>query len=94
MKTLLRWCFRNITARYPGTLLVLAILLAVLSVWVASSSIYNPRMDNLLPENLSLVKEVNHVVELTGGSGPLVLVLEGLHQSKAPPVINELTQRL
>ncbi|MEC7641466.1 MAG: MMPL family transporter [Nitrospinota bacterium] len=61
---------------------------------VASGLSYNSRMDNLLPENLSLVKEFNHVVDKTGGSGPLVLVLEGLHQNKAPQIINELTQRL
>ena len=94
MKTILKWCYQNITSKYPGTLLILAVLLSGVSLMIASGLTYNSRMDNLLPENLQLVKEFNYVVEKTGGSGPLVLVLEGLSQNKAPMVIDELTRRL
>lgn len=74
--------------------MALAVVSSGFSLMIASGLTYNPRMDNLLPENLQLVKEFNHVVEKTGGSGPLVLVLEGLNQNKAPMVLNELTRRL
>ena len=94
MKSLLRWCFLNITARYPGTLIVLALLLCLLSIKTASELDYNPRMDNLLPQELDLIKEFNHVVDKIGGSGPLVLVLENLDPRKAPKVIDQLTQEL
>jgi hypothetical protein len=50
-------------------------------------------MDNLLPQDLPLIKEFNEVVSKTGGSGPLVVVLEGLAQDKAPLVISQLSQR-
>ena len=51
-------------------------------------------MDNLLPQDLDLVKEFNEVVEKTGGSGPLVVVMEGLNTPDAPKVIDELTKQL
>ena len=51
-------------------------------------------MDNLLPQNLDLIKEFNEVVEITGGSGPLVVVLEGLSTPDAPKVIDELARQL
>jgi len=50
-------------------------------------------MDNLLPQDLPLIKEFNEVVSKTGGSGPLVVVLEGLSQDKAPLVIGQLSER-
>lgn len=94
MKTFLKWCFLNITARFPGALLLAALILSGVSVWLASGLSYNPRMDNLLPQDLDLIKEFNEVVEKTGGSGPLVVVLEGLNPGNAPEVINRLTERL
>ncbi len=91
MKSVLRWCFLNITVRHPGVLILLALVLCVLSIRTASQLSYNPRMDNLLPQELELIKEFNHVVEKIGGSGPLVLVLENLDPRKAPKVIERLT---
>ncbi len=55
---------------------------------------YNPRMDNLLPKNLELVKDFNEVVDITGGSGPLVVVLEGLKALDTSRVIDELAEQL
>ena len=94
MKTVLSWCFKNITQRYPGTLLALAVLLSAISVYVASGLSFNPRMDNLLPQDLPLIKEFNEVVAKTGGSGPLVVVLEQLNPAEAPEVIDRLTLAL
>ena len=94
MKTILSWCFQKITRRYPGTLLVFAILLSGLSIYWASSLNFNPRMDNLLPQDLPLIKEFNEVVAKTGGSGPLVVVLEKLNPIQAPEVIDKLTRAL
>lgn len=94
MKNLLRWCFKNITQKYPGTILVVAIFLSGFSIYVATHLSYDSRMDNLLPKDLPLIKEFNEVVAKTGGSGPLVVVLEGLDQSKAPGVISHLSQLL
>lgn len=90
MKTVLGWCFKKITLRYPGTLLILAIILSGISVYWASGLSFNPRMDNLLPQDLPLIKEFNEVVAKTGGSGPLVVVLENLNPIQAPEVIDEL----
>ena len=42
-------------------------------------------------QDLPLIKEFNEVVAKTGGSGPLVVVLEGLDQGEAPEVINHLS---
>jgi len=50
-------------------------------------------MDNLLPQDLKLVREFNQVVDKTGGTGPLVVVLEGLKPKEAPEVIDILTGR-
>ncbi|MFQ5715736.1 MAG: RND family transporter [Nitrospinales bacterium] len=94
MKTFLNWYFQNIITKYPGVLLSLAILLSALSVFVASGLTYNTRMDNLLPEKLGMIKEFNEVVDKIGGSGPLVVALEGLAPEQAPKVIDELSQRL
>ena len=94
MKTVLAWCFKKITYRYPGTLLILAILLSGMSVYWASGLSFNPRMDNLLPQDLPLIKEFNEVVAKTGGSGPLVVVLEQLNPFQAPEVIGKLARAL
>ncbi|MBT7178314.1 MAG: MMPL family transporter [Nitrospina sp.] len=94
MKTVLAWCFKKITRRYPGTLLVLAILLSGVSIYWASGLTFNPRMDNLLPQDLPLIKEFNEVVDKTGGSGPLVVVLEQLNPFQAPEVIGKLARAL
>jgi len=94
MKTVLAWCFKKITSRYPGTLLILAILLSGVSIYWASGLTFNPRMDNLLPQDLPLIKEFNEVVAKTGGSGPLVVVLEQLNPFRAPEVIGKLARAL
>lgn len=51
-------------------------------------------MDNLLPQDLPLIKEFNEVVAKTGGSGPLVVVLEQLNPIQAPEVIDNLARAL
>ena len=94
MKNILRWCFKNITQKYTGQILILALLLSGFSIYISTGLSYNSRMDNLLPQDLPLIKEFNEVVSKTGGSGPLVVVLEGLGQDKAPVVISQLSQLL
>ena len=86
MKNILRWCFKNITQKYPGRILIIALLLSGFSIYISMGLSYDSRMDNLLPKDLPLIKEFNEVVAKTGGSGPLVVVLEGLGQDKAPLV--------
>ena len=71
-----------------------AILLSGLSIYVSLGLSYNSRMDNLLPQDLPLIKEFNEVVAKTGGSGPLVVVLEGLGQKRAPEAIRKLSNLL
>jgi len=93
MKNILRWCFKNITQKYPGRILIVALLLSGFSIYISTGLSYDSRMDNLLPKDLPLIKEFNEVVAKTGGSGPLVVVLEGLGQDKAPLVISQLSQR-
>ena len=93
MKNILRWCFKNITEKYPGRILIVALFLSGFSIYISTGLSYDSRMDNLLPQNLPLIKEFNEVVSKTGGSGPLVVVLEGLGQDKAPLVISQLSQR-
>lgn len=51
-------------------------------------------MDNLLPQDLPLIKEFDEVVAKTGGSGPLVVVLEQLNPILAPEVIEKLARAL
>ncbi len=94
MKTVLSWCFKNITSRYPGTLLILAIILSGISIYWASGLNFKPRMDNLLPQDLPLIIEFNEVVAKTGGSGPLVVVLENLNPLQAPQIIDKLARIL
>jgi len=94
MKPFLRWCFNNITKKYAGALVAGALVLSVVSLIIASGLTYNPRMDNLLPQDLELIQEFNEVVAKTGGSGPLVLVLENLAPNRAPQVVEELTNRM
>ena len=91
MKNILRWCFKNITQKYPGTILIGAFFLSGFSIYIATHLTYDSRMDNLFPKDLPLIKEFNEVVAKTGGSGPLVVVLEGLDQGEAPEVINHLS---
>jgi len=94
METVLAWCFNKIPRRFPGALLILAIVLSGISIYVASGLNFRPRMDNLLPQDLPLIKEFNEVVAKTGGSGPLVVVLERLNPIKASNVIDKLTRAL
>ena len=93
MKNILRWCFKNITQKYPCWILTSALLLSGFSIYISTGLSYDSRMDNLLPQDLPLIREFNEVVSKTGGSGPLVVVLEGLAQDKAPLVISQLSQR-
>ncbi|MFT4578314.1 MAG: putative RND superfamily exporter protein [Nitrospinales bacterium] len=92
MKLILSWCYKNITEKFPGTLIVVALVLSGFSVYLAADLKFNPKMDNLLPQDLPLIKEFNEVVEKTGGSGPLVVVLENLDPIQAPEVINHLAK--
>ena len=94
MKNILKWCFKNITSRYPGTILILAALLGGAALLTASRLEYDSRLDNLLPEDLELVQDFNRVLDKTGGGSRLVIVLEGLDQNQAPKVIQQLARRL
>ena len=51
-------------------------------------------MDNLLPQDLPLIKDFNQVVSKTGGSGPLVVVLENLDPIRSSEVIDDLAKIL
>ena len=66
MKKILNWCYCHITARKPRLLVVCAALLTLGALWVASGLTYSPRLDNLLPEDMPLVKEFNRVIDKTG----------------------------
>ena len=92
MKFILSWCYKNITKKFPGTVLLFALLLSAASIYFAADLKFNPKMDNLLPQDLPLIKEFNEVVLKTGGSGPLVVVLENLDPIQAPDVIKKLTR--
>ncbi len=94
MRRLLNWCFLKVTHRAPGRVLLVGLILSAISIWVASDLRYDSRMDNLLPQELELVQEFHQVVDKTGGSGPLVVVLEGLEQAQAPPLLKSLAERL
>ncbi|MFQ5483486.1 MAG: MMPL family transporter, partial [Nitrospinaceae bacterium] len=94
MKRLLRGCFQNITRKHPGGVLAIGLILSALSIWTTTGLRYDSRMDTLLPEDLPLVREFNQVVDKTGGSTPLVVVLEGLDQTRAPQVLKDLSERL
>ena len=94
MKSILSWCYKNITEKFPGTLLIVALVLSGFSVYLAADLKFNPKMDNLLPQDLPLIKEFNEVVEKTGGSGPLVVVLENLDPIQASEVIKYLARIL
>ncbi len=93
MKNILKWCYLNITSRNPWLLVVCGALVTLGALWIASGLTYNPRLDNLLPQDLELVREFNQVIEKTGNTGPLVVVLEGLKPKDAPEVIDGLTER-
>ena len=93
MKNLLKWCYLNITSRNPWLLVACGALVTLGALWVASGLTYSPRLDNLLPQDLELVQEFNQVVDKTGGTGPLVVVLEGLEPKQVPEVIDGLTGR-
>ena len=94
MKLTLDWCFKNITKRFPGTVLLTALFLSGFSIYLAIDLKFNPKMDNLLPKDLPLIKEFNEVVAKTGGSGPLVVVLENLDQIQSSEVIDHLANVL
>ncbi len=93
MKNILKWCYLNITSRNPWLLVTCAALVTLGALWIASGLTYSPRLDNLLPQDLELVQEFNQVIEKTGGTGPLVVVLDGLKPKEAPGVIDSLTGR-
>jgi predicted RND superfamily exporter protein len=93
MKSILKWCYLNITSKNPWLLVVSAALLTLGALWVASGLTYSPRLDNLLPQDLELVREFNQVVKKTGNTGPLVVVLEGLEPKQVSEVIDGLTGR-
>jgi len=92
MKLILSWCYTNITKRFPGTLLLFALILSGYSIYLAADLKFNPKMDNLLPQDLPLIKEFNEVVSKTGGSGPLVVVLENLDPIQSSEVIDNLAK--
>ena len=91
MKFTLGWCFKNITKKYPGTVIFIALVLSGFSIYSAVDLKFSPKMDNLLPQDLPLIQEFNEVVRKTGGSGPLVVVLENLDPIQSSEVIDDLT---
>lgn len=93
MKNILKWCYLNITSKNPWLLVVCAALLTLGALWIASGLTYSPRLDNLLPQDMELVREFNQVIKKTGNTGPLVVVLEGLNPKQVPEVIDGLTGR-
>ncbi|MEE8205973.1 MAG: MMPL family transporter [Nitrospinaceae bacterium] len=93
MTNILKWCYLNITSKNPWLLVVCGALVTLGALWIASGLTYNPRLDNLLPQDLELVREFNQVIKKTGNTGPLVVVLEGLKPKDAPEVIDGLTER-
>ena len=93
-KSILSWCYQNITKRFPGTVLLIALILSGFSIYLASDLKFNPKMDNLLPQDLPLIKDFNQVVSKTGGSGPLVVVLENLDPIRSSEVIDDLAKIL
>ena len=94
MKSILSWCYKNITKRFPGTVLLIALILSGFSIYLAFNLKFNPKMDNLLPQDLPLIKDFNQVVSKTGGSGPLVVVLENLDPIRSSEVIDDLAKIL
>lgn len=94
MKSILSWCYQNITKRFPGTVLLIALILSGFSIYLAFDLKFNPKMDNLLPQDLPLIKDFNQVVSKTGGSGPLVVVLENLDPIRSSEVIDNLAKIL
>ena len=94
MKSILSWCYKNITKIFPGTVLLIALILSGFSIYLAFDLKFNPKMDNLLPQDLPLIKEFNEVVSKTGGSGPLVVVLENLDPIRSSEVIDDLAKIL
>ena len=94
MKSILSWCYNNITKRFPGTVLLIALILSGFSIYLAFDLKFNPKLDNLLPQDLPLIQEFNEVVSKTGGSGPLVVVLENLDPIKSSEVIDNLAKIL
>ena len=94
MKSILSWCYKNITKKFPGTVLLIALILSGFSIYLAFDLKFNPKMDNLLPQDLPLIKEFNEVVSKTGGSGPLVVVLENLDPIRSSEVIDDLAKIL
>ena len=93
-KSILSWCYQNITKKFPGTVLLIALILSGFSIYLAFDLKFNPKMDNLLPQDLPLIKEFNEVVSKTGGSGPLVVVLENLDPIRSSEVIDDLAKIL
>ncbi len=94
MKSILNWCFQNISKRHPKRTLLGALLLSGFSLWYAMGLGFDSRMDKLLPQNLPLVEEFNEVIAKTGGSGPLAIVLEDLEQKDAEKIVDDLAKRL
>ncbi|PIR00304.1 MAG: hypothetical protein COV66_07415 [Nitrospinae bacterium CG11_big_fil_rev_8_21_14_0_20_45_15] len=94
MKNILKWCFQNVSKRHPKRTLLVACLLSGFSLWYAMGLDFDARMDKLLPQNLPLVQEFNEVTTKTGGSGPLVIVLEDLEQKEAEVIVEDLASRL
>ena len=88
MKSILSWCYKNITKRFPGTVLLIALILSGFSIYLAFDLKFNPKIDNLLPQDLPLIKDFNQVVSKTGGSGPLVVVLENLDPIRSSEAID------
>ena len=56
MKNILRWCFKNITQKYPGRILIIALLLSGFSIYISTGLSYDSRMDNLLFHKHSFVE--------------------------------------
>ena len=54
MKNILRWCFKNITQKYPGRILIIALLLSGFSIYISTGLSYDSRMDNLLPKDIEI----------------------------------------
>jgi len=94
MRSILNWCFQNISKRHPKRTLSASVLLSAFSLWYAMGLSFDSRMDKLLPQNLPLIQEFNEVIAKTGGSGPLAIVLEDIEQKEAESIIEKLTPRL
>lgn len=84
----------TILVRRPGTVLLVLLVFAGLSLWGASTLRINTNQLDLISQNLPVVKDLKRVIDMVGGAGHLLIAFRGRDEKILKALVDDLAPML